>query len=422
MLAPALILAFSGAARAQAVSATEAQNAFTLYSQHQYASAAAAFESIIRRQPSARYCYYAAMAQRGNGKELRARQLFQYVVTNYPKSQEAEYAKQSLSVISAPAVAGTGASNSNDLPESVKKLIPADMQKLLETSMGKEAVKQVMAQQADQIDTIRKAERAGVMKQDKLAAAAESAGLMTARAEFKEHPFTAADVAKKGAHAIDQTRYPNCWFESSMAALAELPRGQKLIADMIRMKSKDTYVVRFPGDGVEYTVTSTDLMKSTVQDSATWASLLECAQTRKFPNNQGADGPEGDQNRLEMGMRCITGQKAEIMYLPKNSSVQEVSAFIGGAVKSQNPIVCGTYPVFPGLPELVVERHAYTITGFDPATNLITLRNPWGHNPEYMDLENDPQHLQFQQLGDGVFKMSIPLFQKYFNCVARSFI
>src|SRR6185437_13127585 len=167
-LALALSLACHAAARAQAVSAAEAQKAFTLYSQHQYKSAAAAFESIIRRQPSARYCYYAAMAQRGNGKQLRARQLFQYLITSYPNSQEAGYAKQALAASPAPALGGAGSDNANELPDSVKRLIPADMQKLLETSMGKEALKQVMSQQKDQIETIRKAEKAGVMKQDKV--------------------------------------------------------------------------------------------------------------------------------------------------------------------------------------------------------------------------------------------------------------
>jgi len=41
-----------------------------------------------------------------------------------------------------------------------------------------------------------------------------------------DHPFTAEDIAHDGAHGIDQSRYPNCWFECSMSALAQLPRGQ----------------------------------------------------------------------------------------------------------------------------------------------------------------------------------------------------
>jgi len=34
----------------------------------------------------------------------------------------------------------------------------------------------------------------------------------------------------------------------------------------------------------------------------------------------------------------------------------------------------------------------------------------------------DPQHLQFEQLDDGVFKMSLPIFKISFGSLARSFI
>ena len=39
-----------------------------------------------------------------------------------------------------------------------------------------------------------------------------------------DHPFTAADIARDGAGAIDQSDYPNCWFEASMSSLASLPQ------------------------------------------------------------------------------------------------------------------------------------------------------------------------------------------------------
>jgi len=38
------------------------------------------------------------------------------------------------------------------------------------------------------------------------------------------------------------------------------------------------------------------------------------------------------------------------------------------------------------------------------------------------DLESDPKHLEFEQLDDGVFKIELGLFQKYFHSIARSFI
>jgi hypothetical protein len=99
----------------------------------------------------------------------------------------------------------------------------------------------------------------------------------------------------------------------------------------------------------------------------------------------------------------------------------ELSHFIGGAVTSANPIVCGTLP--PGYmpsPPLAVTSHAYTIIGFDPSKNMVTIRNPWGRNPDF-----DPGNLtksDFEMMNDGVFKMSLKLFKQYYYDVARAFI
>ncbi len=182
-------------------------------------------------------------------------------------------------------------------------------------------------------------------------------------------------------------------------------------------------MVRFPNDGKEYKITDADMAATGIHDKALWASILECAEVKKFPNNAGAEGAGNDQSRLEVGLESITGAKAEIL-TPSEASVQELSSFIGGAVKSQNPIVCSTYgaSTLSSLPEIVVPQHAYTITGFEPDKELVIMRNPHGVNSERFELEKDPQHLKFEQLNEGAFKISVPLFQKYFYQVCRSFI
>ncbi len=433
------------AALAQPVSPSEVKTAFEFYRQHKYAMASASFEKIIKRQPTASYCYHAALANQADRQGTRARQLFQFVVTTFPNSQEAAYSKQ---VLGAPQSAVTSSVDSGSslqgMPESMKALIPPEMQKMMNTPAGKQALADAMKMNESKMATIRKADNAGLLNSGKMADAVSAAtggarsvfaatagrpsGVPTSPGasvstpgQIKDYPFTAQDIAKTGAAAIDQMRYPNCWFEASMAALAELPRGQKLIASMIRGKGSD-YVVRFPGDGVEYVITTADLNKTGIHDSALWASLIECAQTRKFPDNAGANGSEGDQSRLEIGLRCITGKNAEVIGSVSSCSPQELSSFIGSAIKSQNPIVAATYPSFPGLPAIAVSRHAYTIIDFDPSRNMITLRNPHGKNGASFALSSDPKHLDFEQLDDGVFKMSIRTFQSYFYTVCRSFI
>jgi hypothetical protein len=270
----------------------------------------------------------------------------------------------------------------------------------------------------EQVKSIRQAEKtvaAVQAKQPKVAVVPQP------KVGTVENPFTAEDIAKDGARGIDQSRYPNCWFEASMAALSELPRGQKLLASLIRYK-KNSYVVRFPGDGVEYGVNDDELEDASIHDKARWASIIEYAQLQKFPDNAGANGADNEESRLAIGLGCITGCKAELLY-PRTSSEEELSSFIGGAVKSQNPCVCATWDVGHMIgPQLVVPTHAYTIVGLDPAKQMIVLRNPHGIHSQFYELDKDPAHNSFEQMDDGIIKISIPLFKNYFHQVCRSFI
>ena len=395
-----------------------ADDAFSLYKQQKYAAAASSFEALIRVSPNSRTCYYAALSNKASGKSMRAQQLFQYIVTNYPNSAEAPYAKQALSQYKT----ASSSSGGSELPASVRNAMPPEMQRLLNSAMGQRAVEQVMRDKAREIETIKMAESKGLMDQNRVNAAVQQAGAGDARAHGdKDRPFTPADIARDGSGGIDQSRFPNCWFEASMAALADLPRGQRLLSSMIQRRNND-YVVRFPRDGVEYVITAEDLLNSGIKDKALWASIIECAEVKKFPNNKGAQGESGEQSRLEVGLQCITGCKAEMIH-PRNSSVQELSSFISGALKSQNPVVAGTYPAayFDG-PIIVFPLHAYTIVGFDPARNMVTLRNPHGMNSESFELDSDPKHEEFEQLDGGLCKMNLARFQKCFYSMARSFI
>jgi len=398
------------------------KSAWALYTQHKYGAAAAAFEALMKNAaPSSRLYYFAALANRDAGHSLRAKQLFQYLIAQFPNTQEAMYSQKMI-----PAAGATpAAADDTGLPDIVRRSLPADVQAMLGTAAAKQAARQAMAQQAGNLAIVKKAEATGILNQKNTAEAAKRA--LTPPAPRKtgkdDHPFTAEDIAHDGAHGIDQSRYPNCWFECSMSALAQLPRGQKLIANMIRNGENGGYIVRFPNDGTEYKVSDAELSKTGVHDKAAWASILECAQTRKFPDNKGAEGATEDQSRLEVGLGCITGCKAEVI-MPGTVSVDELSTFIGGAVKSQNPIVAGTWNAghISSLPDIIVPLHAYTVIDFDPSKGLITIRNPHGQNAQLFDLESDPKHLEFEQLDDGVFKMSLGLFQKYFHSIARSFI
>ena len=388
---------FAAAFAAGPVSETALRSAWALYTQQKYRESSDAFEALIANStPSARLYYYAALANRACNRSARAKQLCQYIATTFASSPEAAYA-QRLYPGSAPQVASSGGSGeagggeADEVPASLRGLTA---EQLLQSEEGRNYIKQ-------------KAER-------QLASAKVSPMLSKSKGGRQgERVFTAADIAREGANGIDQMYYPNCWFESTMSTLASLPRGQKLMADMVRYGPKEgTYVVRFPGDGNEYNISEKLLEEKGIHNKALWATLIECGQVLKFPHDNG--------NLLSAGLACLTGQKAQSLD-PEDASEQELSSFIDGAVKSQNPIVCATHPYIPsGQPYIVETSHAYTIIGFEPSSGMIKIRNPHGANSRRFSLKNDARHEKFEMMDDGVFKIHMSLFKKYFDEVARA--
>lgn len=205
--------------------------------------------------------------------------------------------------------------------------------------------------------------------------------------------------------------YSRCEFECSLAALALLPKGRALIASMIKCpNSQDIYVVRFPGNGGEYQITPQKMEEYGIKDKALWASLIHCAEW--MSNSQGD---------FHDGLSLLTGKTAEVMHT-SSTTEQSLSKFIEEAVRLQNPIVAQTAMDFGTLPILAERFTSYTIIGFDSGSGMITIRNPHGANSRRFRWKEDPDGKKFEQLNDGVFKMHISLFPKYFPEVARSSI
>ncbi|QQR59592.1 MAG: hypothetical protein IPG59_08925 [Candidatus Melainabacteria bacterium] len=364
-----------------------AASALAKYNEKKYVESADAFESVLKTSPpSVQLCYHAALANFAANRRGRSRQLCQYIVQNFGTTREANFAKKLFPEL---AVA----------PKSETKT--EDKTKTADAQTGESKSKSTRKKKSDDDDE----EDAETPK-----------FAIDKNARRGALAFTPQQIAADGASGIDQAFNPNCWFEASMAALAELPKGQRLIASMIKIGDANTYIVRFPGDGQEYKITEQELSKVGVSDKSLWAALIECAQVKKFPDNEGS-------RDISIGMGCITGCKAQSIN-PTKESAQELSSFIAGAVSSKNPIICATDAGFKtaSLPDLVVNSHAYTIIGFDAASGMITMRNPHGKHSRKYTLADDPNHRKFEWVGKGVFKMHISLFQKYFDEVCRSFI
>lgn len=377
-----------GAAGGQPGAGNYTAQALGYYQNRKFNQAADAFELAMRgKTPEPRLYYYAALANKEARRTERAKQILNYICKYFSSSAEAPSAVALL-----------------------KELDPA--------SAGAATVSTASAAAATTRVSTSSSSTRGLDTDSK-----ESGSAPAKEAKVGSFPFTPQDIAREGAHGIDQSQYPNCWFQASMSALAQLPKGQRLLAGMIRVAPKGKYMVRFPGDGKEYLVSEEDIENAGITDKALWAGLLECAQIRKFPKNAGAEGTDGDQSRLEVGMGCITGCKAQLLECDK-ASESDITSFIGGALRSGDPVVCGTYGDYAlgNKHPLVISAHAYTIIGLDASRGMITIRNPHGAGSRRFNLPSDPKHLLFEQEGDGVSKIHVKLFQEYFHSIARSFI
>lgn len=390
-----LLLSISPVVAAGVPDETAIRNAWALYTQQKYAPSADAFEALIKTSsPNARLYYYSAAASKAAGRTGRAKQLCQYISTNFSRSPEASYVLKLFpedvpQAAAAPSMAG--------LPSHLKG---KSVDELMETEEGRQALKNAMAASAP----------AASPSSSRTAHASASTTATMRSTRPRDAAFTADIIAIEGANGITPfVKYPDAGLECIMAAMALLPRGREIIADMIRCpSSQDIYIVRFPNSSTDYQITPEKMESYQMKDKALWATIIHGAARENPAHN------------LEQGLSMMTGHPADKI-IASNTTEAGLAAFIGDAIKKQHPIVCLSTDKVPN-PPLVMKFAGYTITGFDAATGMITLRNPHAGNSKRFRLEEDPDHKKFEQMNDGYFKMHVSLFPRYFKEVARSAI
>lgn len=288
-----------------------------------------------------------------------------------------------------------------------------------------------------------------------------------------EHPFAATEIAHTGLSGVIQKNYADCWFDAALAAVALSPTGQNLISTMITQVSPTSYSVTFLDQPtICWPVNLTTIQHYQLQNKALWASLLEQACLLRFSNEH----QEGGQTEEAMSM--LTGKKIGEA-IPDNIdkrvtryqrlSMPQMADIINRALLNHEPVVISTksplvllredrlaalkqYGVTltpdstladpnmdrdslvkledkvcsaPRTPLILWGQHAYTVTAFDPITNMITLRNPFGteDQPEpdgrpknapwagRIDIDERKRHIQ--DLGQGQIKMKFDVLYLY---------
>jgi hypothetical protein len=210
-----------------------------------------------------------------------------------------------------------------------------------------------------------------------------------------KQPFTPEVIAQIGPDAVRQGPAPNCWFEASVTAMAMTPAGQKLISHMITGNAFDSFTVQFPNDPRSFVISEYDIARSGVTDRTEWAKLLECAEMKKFPDNDSSEGPQVGIPLIYRGLTVLSGTNARFKR-PDQMSLSEIAQLLSSAARMKQPVVMATKsPEENGhLPQIVTPNHAYTVLNFDPGTQMVLLRNPYGPI-ERVNLSQVPQYFRY---------------------------
>lgn len=251
-----------------------------------------------------------------------------------------------------------------------------------------------------------------------------------ASAPGSAHGFSPAQIAEEAASGVDQYKIGDCVFESTVAALAGTKYGQEKISQMIAGNADGSYTVTFPGDKEHpVTVNASDLADPRIKDSAQWARILEAAVVKGYPHfADGANVPDGapggsskprsfwgeiigldpeteKPTGAQYAMYLLTGETATKTNAGTDDKVAEK---IEEALQSDRPVTAFCKDRDNGA---FVDGHMWTVTDYNPQTQEITVRNPWGN---FQGREGDG----IKDLGDGLVRMPLATFKKDFEEVA----
>lgn len=217
---------------------------------------------------------------------------------------------------------------------------------------------------------------------------------------------------------IRQGELGDCYFMAALSSLAK-SRPQD-ISKMISYNSDCSIIfVKFPGQdkpiGVKYpTQEELDKYAHNGKDGDVWVAAIEkaYAYTTAFRDGEGnKDNPRENITHggsLGTGISVLTNNSVndDLLLLTRDSTIRERVTKALASNKMVTVATKGTSDshIIDNLPQ----NHAYTVIGYDPKTDKVMLRNPWGGGAagdvDYRGKAND-----------GVFEVSISEINKYFT-------
>lgn len=254
-----------------------------------------------------------------------------------------------------------------------------------------------------------------------------------------DSPHAKDDVGARAVSPtdIDQGNVGNCYFEASLASLANTPHGQEMIANMVKTNDDGSMTVTFPGDTSHPVTVTQEQMNNDVKNgkfgnesptiTAIQSAFLKYDRVGEYGTGinavQGDGVPYfGQVSTPTDALHLLTGQDtAAELNGGLNSrwnigftSSDNLKGFMTQALNNEQPLVAGTSPITD--PPLET-GHEYSVLGFDQSTGTVTVRNPWSHNNGIAEGETKNG---ITAGANGTMTMSFDTFQKNFVEIAAA--
>jgi len=230
--------------------------------------------------------------------------------------------------------------------------------------------------------------------------------------------------------AVQQNKRGDCFFLAAVAAQSNTPEGKEKLKNMIEDNGDGTYTVTFPGDP-KHPVTVDEPTQAELaygaentSENGMWVAVLEKAYG-KYQEKHGSEDHRDPTDSISDGgygndaLKMLTGDDVDndrLLLTRKETTHEKLKA----AMAEGRPVVASTPHELgedvgladgktdgSGIPT----THEYTVTGYDPNTRMVKLRNPWGSGEPMKDGK------AADGKDDGEFEMTLDEFHKEFEDV-----
>ncbi|MFN8608217.1 MAG: C2 family cysteine protease [Vulcanimicrobiota bacterium] len=220
------------------------------------------------------------------------------------------------------------------------------------------------------------------------------------------------------AEAVKQGYFGTCYFLAALVAKAKA--DPESVKKMIKDNGNGTYTVTFPGARAVTIQAPTDaelLVHASAGSNGMWATIIEKAygqmrnQDAKNPKAEPMDQVEGGSPYDGIPFLTKKGLDVDDLWVTFKSTTRSK---IQKALKEHKMITCR---VKKGGSKEIQDGHVYTVIGYDPKSDMVTIRNPWGEGGPRAEPQN-PDGTAKDGNMDGVFQLTISQFDEIFTGIA----